>query len=178
MWCFVHKWNISRAIDSGKAPAGLTRRHLEKCASCREFSRVSRDLGKRLADDAAVLIDSADASLTGRVISTVAAAGPNDSLSPVPSRPRFFHLRPVWAAAASLALVFGISLLWTVTQRSAKMPALDPLFKLDAPRAYLENALQKAEAPYKEEIKELKQTLESTADYLVSRLDVNLGPEN
>jgi hypothetical protein len=178
MWCFIHKWNISRAVDSGKLPTGLTRRHLEKCASCREFSRVSRDLGKRLADDAAALIDSADASLTGRVISTVAAAGHDDSLSPAQSRPRFFHLRPVWAAAASLALVVGISLIWVLTSHPAKMPPLDPLFKLDGPRAYIESALQKAEAPYQKEVLELKQALESTADYLVSRLDVNLGPKN
>ncbi len=178
MWCFIHKWNVSRTIDSGGPPAGLTRRHLEKCASCREFSRVSRDLEKRLAADAAALLESADTTLARRMMPSATAGRPVESLSPAPSRPRFIRLRPVWAAAASLAIVVGISLLWTVTQRSAKMPPLEPLFKFDAPRAYLENALLKAESPYQEEIRELKQAAESTADYLLSRLDVKLGPEN
>ena len=100
MWCFIHKWNISRAIDSGKPPAGLTKRHLDRCASCREFSRLSGDLEKRLATDAAALIEGADSSLAGRVMPTAAVGGPVESLSPAPSRPRFFRLRPVWAAAA------------------------------------------------------------------------------
>jgi hypothetical protein len=178
MWCFIHKWNISRAFDSGKLPTGLTRRHLEKCASCREFSQQSQDLEKRLAADASVLLGAADPSLAERMKSIVAAGGPIESISPVPSRPKVTRLRPVWAAAASLAVVIGVSLIWTVTSRPAKMPPLDPLFKLDGPRAYIESALQKAEAPYQKEVLELKQALESTADYLVSRLDVNLGPKN
>ncbi|MDH4272471.1 MAG: hypothetical protein OEW18_10920, partial [Candidatus Aminicenantes bacterium] len=85
---------------------------------------------------------------------------------------------PVWAAAASLVIVVGVGLIWIVTSHPAKMPTLDPLFKLDGPRAYLENALQKAEAPYQKEVLELKQALQSTADYLLARLDTNLGPEN
>lgn len=178
MLCFIHKWKISRAIDSKRTPGGWTRRHLEKCASCREFRRLSQDLEKRLAADASALLASADPSLAGRIKSAVAAGGPVESLSPAPARPKAARLRPVWAAAASLAIVVGVSLIWTVTQRPAGMPALDSFFKIDVPQAYLETALEKAESPYQDEIREMKQTLESTADYLLSRLDVNLGPEN
>ncbi len=178
MWCLIHKWSISRAIDSGRPPAGLTKRHLERCGSCREFSRVSGELEKRLASDATDLIRSTDTSLARRVMPNTAAGRAVESLSPAHSQPRFFRLRPVWAAAASLAVVVGVSLIWIVTSHPAKMPPLGPLFKLDGPRAYIETALQKAEAPYQDEVLELKQALESTADYLVSRLDVNLGPKN
>ncbi|MGB8951978.1 MAG: hypothetical protein WCC06_04850 [Candidatus Aminicenantales bacterium] len=177
MWCFIYKWNISRAIDSGKPPAGLTKHHLDRCASCREFSRLSGELEKRLAADAASLIGSTDSSLAGRVMPTAAAGGPVESLSAAPTRPTAIRLRPVWAAV-SLAIVVGVSLIWILTSRPAKMPPLDPLFKLDGPRIYLENALQKAESPYQEEIRELKQAFQSTADYLLARLDVKLGPEN
>ncbi|MFZ2055498.1 MAG: hypothetical protein WAU81_15015 [Candidatus Aminicenantales bacterium] len=178
MWCFIHKWKISRAIDSGKPPAGLTKRHLERCGSCREFSRLSGELEKRLAGDAAALIGSTDATLAGRVMPNMTAGSAVESLAPAPSQPKFFRLRPVWAAAASLVIVVGISLIWILTSHPAKMPPLDPLFKLAGPRAYIESALQKAEAPYQEEVLEFKQALQSTADYLVSRLDVKLGPEN
>ena len=178
MWCFIHKWNISRAIDAARPPAKLTRRHLERCAACREFSRINRDLEKRLAADAAALTAASDPSLAGRLISTVAAAGHTDSLSPAPSRPTLFRLRPAWAAAASLAAVVGVCFIWIVSSPPAKMPPLEPLFRLEGSQAYLESALQKAESPYQEEIQELRQTIETTADYLLSRLDVRLGPEN
>ncbi len=178
MWCFIHKRNISRAIETSRPPEGSTRRHLESCASCHEFDRLSRSLEKRLAADAAALLDSADASLAGRVISKVAAAHPAGSISPVPSRPSVFRSRPVWAAAASLAVIVGIGFIWMVSTPPAKMPRLDPLLKLDGPRAFLETTLQKAESPYEDEIRGLKQAVTSTADYLLSRLDVGLGPEN
>jgi hypothetical protein len=178
MWCAIYKWNISRTLDSGKALSGLTKRHLEGCASCREFSRANQDLEKRLSADAAALIGSADPSLAGRMKTRIPAGRSEDSSSLVPSRPRTARLRPVWAAAASLAVVVGVSLIWIVSTPPAKMPSLDPLLRFDGPRAYLETAVQKAESPYQEEIQELKQALESTADYLISRLDVNLGPEN
>jgi hypothetical protein len=177
MWCFIHKWNISRAIDSGRTPAGLTRRHLEKCASCREFDRLSQGLEKRLAADASALLGSADPSLAGSMKSKITAGAHVESRSPAPPNPKANRLRPAWAAA-SLAVLIGISLIWTVTSHPTKMPPLDPLLRLEGPRGYLETALQKAESPYQEEILELKQAIESTADYLLSRLDVNLGPEN
>lgn len=178
MWCPIHKWNISRAIDSGKTPGGWTTRHLERCVSCSEFRRLSQDLGKRLAADASALIGTADPSLAGRMKSAVAAGGAARSSSLPPIRLKAYRLRPVWAAAASLAIVIGVSLIWTVTQRPAGMPTLDSLLQIDASRAYLKTALEKAESPYQEEILELKEAVEATADYLLSRLDVNLGPEN
>lgn len=178
MWCFIHKWKISRAIDSGRPQAGSTKRHLQKCASCREFSRLSGELEARLAADAAALIGSADASLAGRVMPATAVDGPVESTSLRPRQPRLYRLRPVWAAAASLAVIVGISFIWTVIRHRSGMPPLDLLIQLNGTRAYLESALEKAESPYQEEILELKQAIESTADYLLSRLDANLGPEN
>ncbi|MGB7294871.1 MAG: hypothetical protein WBC70_04715, partial [Candidatus Aminicenantales bacterium] len=86
MWCFIHRWEISRAIDSGKPPAALTRRHLEKCASCRDFSRLSEEIGKRLAADASALIGSADASPAGRVRPALPATASTASVSPAPGR--------------------------------------------------------------------------------------------
>lgn len=177
MWCLIQRWNISRAMDSGRPPAGLTKRHVERCASCREFNRVGRELEKRLAAEAAALIGSTDPSLAGRVTPAAMEAQSFRPGPPSQGRPRFLGLRPAWAAAASLAIVVGISLIWTVTSPPAKMPPLDPLLKLDGPRAFLESALERAESPYEEEVLELRQAIESTADYLLSRLDINLGPE-
>ena len=135
MWCAIYKWNISRAADSGKTPEGLTKRHLEKCASCREFHRLSQDLEKRLAADASALLGYADPSLAERIQSKIGTAGPTEAFSPAPSRPKSIRLRPVWAAAASLAIVIGISLIWTLSSPPTKMPPLDPVLGPGGPRA-------------------------------------------
>ena len=55
MLCFIYKWNISRALDTGKPLSRLTKRHLAGCESCREFSRLGEEMGRRLTDDAASL---------------------------------------------------------------------------------------------------------------------------
>jgi hypothetical protein len=51
MLCFIHKWNISRAFDSGKPLARLTKGHLVRCETCREFSRLGEEMGRRLTED-------------------------------------------------------------------------------------------------------------------------------
>ena len=170
MWCSIYKWKISRSLDSGKPPAGMTRRHLDRCGSCREYTRFAEDLGWRLKEDAASHIESADTSLGERM----AAAMGRLMESPTPSRPKPFRLKPALAAAASVAII-GISLIWVVTSRPAKIPPLDPLFKFARPQAYVANAALKAESPLQEEILGWKQAFRSAADYLKAQLDIKLG---
>lgn len=170
MLCFIHKWNISRAFDSGKPLARLTKGHLVRCETCREFSRLGEEMGRRLTEDAASLAGGARPGIGERVRKAMDEPGRAPSLSP----PKRLQLRPVLAAAVLLAVV-GVSLIWMVRSQPSKMPQIDPLFRLGAPRAYLESALQRAESPYQEEIRELKKALKSTADYLVARFDIGLG---
>jgi len=175
MKCSIHRWNISRALDSGEPLGRLTKLHLVHCEACREFSRLGEEMGRRLTDDAASLLGDTKPELSDRVRQAMDALGP--ASSPYVSRPKRLRLRPVLAATAALAVV-GVSLIWMVSSQSAKMPQLDPSLKLESPRAYLESALQRAESPYQKEILELKKTLKSTADYLVARFDIGLGENN
>lgn len=172
MLCFIHKWKISRAFDSGKPLARRTERHLAGCETCREFSRLGEEMGRRLTDDAASLLRDARPGLGEKVRRAIGEPGLASGPSLLP--PKRFRLSPVLAAAVALAVV-GVSLIWMLRARPARMPQLDPLFKLDGPRAFLESALQKAESPYQQEIQELKKTLKSTADYLAARFDIGLG---
>jgi hypothetical protein len=173
MKCSIHRWNISRAFDSGEPLGSLTRLHLVHCEACREFFRLAEDTGRRLTDDAALLLGDTLPGLSERVRRAIAAQEEAPSLS----RPRSLRLKPVLAAAAALAAV-GIGLLWIISSRPAGMPPLDPILGHEAPRAFLESALQKVESPYQEEISELKKTLKSTTDYLVARFDIGLGENN
>jgi len=172
MLCFIHKWNISRAFDSGKPLARLTMRHLVRCETCREFSRLGEELGRRLTDDAALLTSGTRPGLEDRVRRAIDT--PGLASTTYVSQPKRLRLRPVLAAAVAVAVV-GVSLIWMVRSRPARMPQLDPLFRLETQRAYLVSALQRAESPYQEEILELKKTLKSTADYLAARFDIGLG---
>jgi predicted anti-sigma-YlaC factor YlaD len=172
MKCSIHRWNISRALDSGEPLGSLTKLHLVHCEACREFSRLAEEMGLRLTDDATSLLGDERPGLGERVRRALDAQG--EAPSPLLPRPKRFRLSPVLAAAVALAVV-GASLIWMVRSRPARMPRLEPLFRLETQRAYLVSALQRAESPYQEEIQELKKTLKSTADYLAARFDIGLG---
>ena len=173
MKCSIHRWNISRALDSGEPLDSLTKHHLVHCEACREFSRLAEEMGRRLADDASSLLGDEKPALNVRVKKALDEPG-RPASTPAFFRPKLLRLRPVLAAAALLAVV-GLSLILMVRSRPAGMPPLDPLLQLEAGRASLVSALQKAESPYQEEITDLKKTLKSTADYLTSRFDTSLG---
>lgn len=173
MLCSIHKWNISRASDSGKPLARLTKRHLVGCETCREFSRLGEEMGRRLTEDAPLLIRDARPGLGEKVRRAIEEPGRAPSFSHL----KRLRLRPVLAAAVALAVV-GVTLIWMVRSRPARMPQLDPLFRLETQRANLVSALKRAEAPYQKEILELEKTLKSTADYLAARFDIGLGENN
>ena len=171
--CFVHRWNISRALDSGKSLGNLTKRHLVRCENCRDFSQLGEEMGRRLTEDAASLLSDVRPGLGEKVRRVV----DEQERAPSLSFSKRLQMRPVLAGAVALAVV-GVSLIWLARSRPAGMPQLDPIFKLKAPTTYLESALQRAESPYQEEILELKKTLKSTADYLAARFDIGLRTNN
>jgi hypothetical protein len=148
----------------------LTKRHLAKCASCREYARFAEDLGRRLTKDAAALIEFSDTSIGEKVSAALGRRAGSLSLS----RPRPIRLKPALTAAGLLGVV-GITLIWVVTSRPARIPPLDPLFDLARPQVHLASAAIKAESPLQEEILEWKQAFISAADYLKAKFDIKLG---
>jgi predicted anti-sigma-YlaC factor YlaD len=173
MLCFIHKWTISRKLDTGKPVSPLTQRHLGHCEACREFQRLGDETARRLEADAATFLKEARPALNDRVRRALNDPGRPDT-APSISRVTGLQLKPVLAAVALLA-VLGVSLIWMVGSRPTGMPQLGPLLQLETGRANLVSALQRAESPYQQEILELKKTLQSTADYLAARFDTSLG---
>ena len=51
MICACYRWLISSSLDSGTPPGRLLRRHLGRCAACREFHERSLDLAAALRDE-------------------------------------------------------------------------------------------------------------------------------
>lgn len=168
MLCSIYKWEISRALDSGKPLSGRAKRHLCRCAACREFTRLGRELERRLTEDAATLLEDHGISLGEKVLSSIGRRVES------PSFPKRGLSKPVLVAAALLAVI-SASLIWLVRPRSEKMPSLELLLKYDPPGVYLEKAVQKAESPYETEIQELKKALESSAEVLEASFSIGLG---
>jgi len=174
MLCFIHKWNISRALDTGKPLSRRTKRHLAGCDTCREFSRLGEEMGRLLTDDAASLLEDVKPGLGEKVRRAIGGTRTAPALHL--SRPGLRHLRPVLGTAVALAVI-GVSFFWLVRTRPAGMPPIDPLLRIESQRANLVSAIQKAESPYHEEIQELKKTLLTAADFLAARFDIGLGGE-
>jgi hypothetical protein len=174
MKCSIHRWNISRAFDSGEPLSRLTKWHLAHCEACREYCRLVEETGRRLSKDAASLLDDARPGLNEKLRLAIdeSIEIPSPSL-PHPARP---WLKPVLAAVLFFAVVASGSI-WMVRSRPAGMPRLDPLLKLETQKANLVSAMQRAESPYQEEISKLKKTFESTAEYLAGRFDTGLGED-
>jgi hypothetical protein len=172
MLCFIFKWKISRALETGKPLSGRTRRHLAGCAACREFYRLGEEMEHRLTDDAASLLSNPRPQLAERVRRAIGESGTTSVHTP----PRLASraLKPAFAATVVLAVI-GASLFWLVRSRPSGMPPLNPLLKIEGRRADFVSAMERAESPYHQEIQELKKTFQSTADYLAACFNIKLG---
>ena len=175
MLCFLYKWNISRALDTEKPLSRLTERHLAGCESCREFSRLGREMEGRLTGEAASLLSEAKAEIREKVRQSMAGLGPSPTGRT--ARPRFLSLKPALVAALLLAVV-GISFIWLARSRAAGMPSIAPLLNVETRRSEVISTLEKAESPYDKEIQGLKRVFLSTADFLAARFEVGLGNSN
>jgi len=179
--CRIYRWKVSGAIDSGKPLSGTVKRHLLRCASCREFAGIAEETGRRLTRDAEVLIGSVDPSLAKRVQGAL-----GDQLESPASHPKAswrlrpgMRLRPVLAAAAAL-MVVGASVLWVVRSRPQRMPELKLTapFQIEQPEAYLVAALEKVGSTYDEEIRRWKVAFDGAAKTLEAAFDIGLGERN
>jgi len=186
--CKIYRWKLSGAIDSGKPISGTVKRHLLRCASCREFARLAEDTGRRLSRDAGVLVESVDQSLAKRVQASL-----GDRVGPPASRPEaslrlpgaltqksgnwgIDNLVPILATAAALVVV-GASVLWVVRSRPQPMPDLTPPFQIEQPGTYLVAVVEKVNSPYEKEMRLWRETLDGAAEKLKGCFDIGLGEE-
>ena len=180
MFCNIYKWLISRSLDSGKGVPGIVSRHLGRCRGCREFSRLSQSLDRKLVGDASRFLQKSTVndSLNKKIILALAVKQP-----PVKFQRRRFLAAPVPALAAAvivLAVAVGI-ILQTVTG-PVKAPGttndiINDLSEFSIIDASFREAVGGIESPMETEIHELKQTLNSAAEFIISGLDIKIDQE-
>jgi hypothetical protein len=170
MFCSIHKWFISRALDSGKQIPGPVDRHLRRCTSCQEFVQFCESLKHRCVQDKPDFLKIQNESLKEKILSSLDEA-PTRSVSA-----RKPLLVPI-LAAASLLLVISISIIWLTAPDSSQLLPVNQLFESNLAQTSIEDTLIKIESPLEEEIVELRETMKSTTEFLLACLDPNIGGE-
>lgn len=171
MFCSLHKWLISQASDSGKPIPGVVKRHIRRCASCREFDRFCDSLKERFDQGKPDLLMGFDKEIDQKII---AALDKKPVSLPSPARKPIFI--PA-TAAAFVIIVIAISIILLREPQSDRMTPLNRLAALEVPQASLESMLTNLESPMDEELNSLKQTMKSTGEYIISCLDFKIGEE-
>jgi hypothetical protein len=179
MFCSIHKWKISRAMDSGKSISGNVQKHLSKCDSCREFAELCTSLKPTFTKDKQAILRDFDDSLNKRIMASIPDKSEH---TPEPGHrvraSKRSVRRPVLIpsiAAALAVLVISISILF-ILPRSRQAPSLGQISALIS-AASPEEVLSKVESPLEKEYTELKRAFESTSKYLISSLDFRIGPQ-
>ena len=177
MFCFIYKWFISRALDLGKGLPGFVTRHVQHCKTCREFSHLSQMLNRELVREAPQFLPQSkrDDSLNEKIL-TVLAAKPRPAASK--KRRRLWSPFPVPAlAAAVVVLVVTIGIIWqTIPSRVPNTGGeiVNDLSEFRITSVSWQDMVGGVESPLETEMKELKQSVNSAAEFLISNLDIKI----
>ncbi|MBN2430665.1 MAG: hypothetical protein JXQ27_04285 [Acidobacteria bacterium] len=179
MFCAIHRWLISRALDDGRrAQPAPTRRHVQRCAECRRFADALDRVHRRLASEHPVMTETAAPELARRIDRALPAH--------LPSAPSGVgRLQWLQAAAAALLLVAvfiaALSLPEPAPTPAAEFAQASPndrptLNRLSASGDLLLAVSRRAESPMHQEIQHLQKHAADTGRFIVDCLDLRLTP--
>jgi hypothetical protein len=174
MRCRINKWLISRSLDREKSFPRQVRRHIESCATCREFARFSQSLAEKAQRDADVLFEK---SPTFRPEDIIAKAEffPTPEEAAWPKR-RLFWIPVVSTAAVGLIVAAVIFLHpWAPAGPASFWEQIDTLKKIHLSGRSIEGLAVGAESPLETEYESLKKAVESATKFLLDRLDIGIG---
>jgi hypothetical protein len=176
MLCTITKWFISRSLDTNKEMPVLFRRHLRRCASCREFQRAALQIQSRSLQDAGKLINNTPEGLSGRIKAHVFQ--PDDSLQesykPLKYRSRWL----VPAASTAAAVLLAVFLIIQPFQNQTQTPdnkELSIFNSLTRPAEKVKNVSLEVESPYERELETLQKAVHSASRHILNKLDLRIG---
>lgn len=171
MFCSIYKWSISKALDSEKPYSHRVQHHLEGCSSCREFMNFSELLQKKTAVAQPDFSQGYPPTLPQRIMASLDTAP-----EPRSKRGIYQYLLPA-ATSAVMILAVSASMYFLKSPRNNSLEPLDELLRLNQAQASLGETLSRLDSPLETEYQSLKHAVESTTEYLISRFDIKLGPE-
>lgn len=180
MFCSIHKWKISQAMDSGKTISGKVHRHIQRCDSCREYAELCTSLKPRSIQDKRSILENFDKALNEKIMSSIPETPEWES---APDRKAFGKIFPFRRptlipslAAALTVLAVAVGILFLALPSTKPVPPLDRISTLVS-AASPEDVLSKVESPLEKEYTELKRTFESTGKYLIQSFEFRLGQQ-
>jgi hypothetical protein len=169
MFCSIYKWFISQAKDSRKPfPASLNR-HIQRCASCREFANLHESLKETNVKDLPCLTDEKESALTTKIISAL-----DRNEEPLKASARRPALIPAFVSFFVLMAV-AAGIYFTTLSRPSSTLLLNSLSEIDNTIASLEERLEQINSPLDVEYAGLKETMKSTTEFFAAYLDVKIG---
>jgi predicted anti-sigma-YlaC factor YlaD len=169
MFCSIYKWLISQAKDSRKPLPASVSRHIQHCASCREFVNLHNSLRESTVKDLPCLPEEKERVLATKIISAL-----ERNAEPRKARVRRPVLIPVVVSSLVLVVVaVGIYILTLPQLNSTHL--LNSLSEIDHTISTFEERLENINSPLDAEYADLKQTVRSTTEFFASYLDVKIG---
>lgn len=172
MLCNWNRWRISKALDTGSPLPRSLERHLLGCEACREYHRFCSSLPHKGQTDLSTLLSTDTKDLSTRVLAGLDRAGDLRS-----EQKRRSPLRiPAFSAAVTVtALILGFILLRPPA--SPDLSQLNPLAEWRNVESTLSGLVKSMDSPYRTELENLRSSLNTTADFFRSFLDIRLGEE-
>jgi len=173
MFCFLHRWNIDRALDESDGLPARTRAHVARCARCRQHHEQQRAVVQRLNQSASQPVPEPPAFLRSRVMNALRAETAKNA-TPLSVR----WGTAAWAPVAVVAAIAMVGILQTdPTPANHTAPAQPKSSAASTPNSLptlpglnLQVVLQKMPdqiaAPYDRELKNLQSDLKSAGNYL------------
>lgn len=155
----------------------LFRRHLRRCASCREFKRTSQRIQSSAARDARQLMDKSPEGLSKRIKAHVFQPDDSPQEAYKPSKYRSRWLIPAASTAAAAALL-AVILIIQPFQNQTPVPDSKKfsLFNtLTRPAEKVKNVSFKVESPYQQELETLQKAARSASRYVLEKIDLRFG---
>jgi hypothetical protein len=169
MFCSIYKWFISQAKDSRKPIPAFVNRHIQHCASCREFLDLHDSLMESSIKDLPCLPEKDESLLATKILSAL----DRNTESRV-ARVR----RPILIPVVTSSLIFvavAVGIYFLTLPQPSPTPFLSSLSEIDHTISTFEERLENINSPLDAEYADLTQTMRSTTEFFASYLDVKIG---
>ncbi len=173
MLCNWNRWRISKAVDTGSPLPKSLERHLQGCEGCREYHLFSSTLPNKAGTALVSLLSADTKDLSSRILTDLDGAAAQDSARK--SRRSPFVIAAFSTAATMAALLLGFVLLRPPAPPD--LSDLNPLGELRSAESTLSRLVKNMDSPYHTELENLGASLNATAEFFRSFLDIGLGTE-
>ena len=179
MFCTVHKWLISRSMDSHRPAPRWVARHEARCSTCRQFRHRCHDMARQLAEQALPVEPGVSRTLHARIIERCRESSQAGARVPTAhGHPRRLKVGvAMLAAAAVLLTVVGV---WLALPERQLPPREDHFVLLLDPRGLTSESASLADdvlsGSIEQEVDALGKQGLAAADMVLALLPIDVFP--